>query len=104
MITSEAVFDLNATFATNQTAINWLEVPVIGDASETALVKFFQPIEDVVATRGRRKIVTLDDGSLAKMPFNSTNKYALTIVEYQTNDSNYCVFIKGAPEKIWSLC
>lgn len=77
---------------------------MIGDASETALVKFFQPIEEIGATRSRRKVVNLDDGSLAKMPFNSTNKYALTIVEYQTGDSNYCVFIKGAPEKVWSLC
>lgn len=104
MITSEAVFDLNNDFQTNQTTPLWLDTPVIGDASETALVKFFQPIEEIGVTRGRRKVVQLDDGSLAKMPFNSTNKYALTIVEYQTGDSNYCVFIKGAPEKIWSLC
>jgi len=34
--------------------------------------------------------------------FNSTNKYALYIVEYPTEDSHYCIFIKGAPEKIWS--
>jgi sodium/potassium-transporting ATPase subunit alpha len=38
------------------------------------------------------------------MPFNSTNKYALTIVEHATGDSIYCVCIKGAPEKVWSLC
>jgi sodium/potassium-transporting ATPase subunit alpha len=48
--------------------------------------------------------VTLDDGSLAKMPFNSTNKYALTVLEYPTPDSQYCVYIKGAPEKVWTLC
>lgn len=43
MITSEAVFDLNANFQTNQTRDTplWLDTPVIGDASETALVKFF---------------------------------------------------------------
>jgi len=33
--------------------------------------------------------------------FNSTNKYALYIVEYPTAESDYCIFIKGAPEKIW---
>jgi sodium/potassium-transporting ATPase subunit alpha len=37
------------------------------------------------------------------MPFNSTNKYAFLIVEYETEDSHYCLFSKGAPEKIWSL-
>jgi len=38
------------------------------------------------------------------MPFNSTNKYAFLIVEYETTDSHYCLFTKGAPEKIWALC
>lgn len=38
------------------------------------------------------------------MPFNSTNKYAFLIVEYETTDSHYCLFTKGAPEKIWGLC
>jgi sodium/potassium-transporting ATPase subunit alpha len=38
------------------------------------------------------------------MPFNSTNKYALSIVEQPTSDSDYCVYIKGAPEKIWKFC
>ncbi len=35
--------------------------------------------------------------------FNSTNKYALYICEYPTNNSEYCLFIKGAPEKIWKF-
>lgn len=38
------------------------------------------------------------------MPFNSTNKYALSIIEYEKEDSHYCVLIKGAPEKIWKFC
>lgn len=37
------------------------------------------------------------------MPFNSTEKFALTIVELRTDKSDYCVYIKGAPEKIWKL-
>lgn len=55
--------------------------PVIGDASETALVKFYQPIEDILKTRSLYKFARNKDGSEAKMPFNSTNKYALSIVE-----------------------
>jgi len=37
------------------------------------------------------------------MPFNSTNKYAFLIVEYETPDSHYCLLTKGAPERIWAL-
>ena len=49
-------------------------------------------------------VIALENGTLAKMPFNSTNKFALNICEYATSDSDYCLFIKGAPEKIWSYC
>ena len=38
------------------------------------------------------------------MPFNSTNKYAFLIVKYETDDSHFCLFTKGAPERIWGLC
>lgn len=38
------------------------------------------------------------------MPFNSTEKFALTIVELKSDNSDYCVYVKGAPEKIWKLC
>jgi len=31
--------------------VQWLVAPVVGDASETALVKFFQPIEDIRETK-----------------------------------------------------
>lgn len=44
------------------------------------------------------------DNKLAKMPFNSTNKYAFSIYEYETPESHYCLFTKGAPERIWALC
>lgn len=38
------------------------------------------------------------------MPFNSTNKFSLCIVHWETHDSYYCVYIKGAPEKLWTFC
>lgn len=38
------------------------------------------------------------------MPFNSTNKYAFLIVEQKTPDSFYCLYTKGAPERIWANC
>ncbi len=38
------------------------------------------------------------------MPFNSTNKYALSIVKQEGPDHLYVAYIKGAPEKIWKYC
>lgn len=38
------------------------------------------------------------------MPFNSTNKYALSIVRQESADSIYTAYIKGAPEKVWKYC
>lgn len=65
----------------NLNKIPWLERPTIGDASETALVKFFQPIEDIIFTRQKKPYVKDGDGKNCMMPFNSTNKYAFVIVE-----------------------
>lgn len=44
------------------------------------------------------------DDSDSKMPFNSTNKYALSIVKQEGPDHHYVSYIKGAPEKIWKYC
>ena len=53
----------------------------MGDASETALVKFYQPIEDIVKTRSLYPLGKGKENTDSKMKFNSTNKYALSIVK-----------------------
>lgn len=103
MICSEARFDINDN-EMKDPGFKYATASVIGDASETALVKFYQPIEDILKTRSLYRFAKSKDGSDAKMPFNSTNKYALSIVRQETADSIYCVYIKGAPEKIWKFC
>ncbi|CAD8189747.1 unnamed protein product [Paramecium pentaurelia] len=80
------------------------EKPTIGDASETALIKFFQPIEDILETRSKKKIAKDKNQQIARKPFNSTNKFACIIIEDEQIDSHFCLLTKGAPEKIWSLC
>ena len=72
----------------------WLDRPVLGDASETALVKFFQPIEDILETRKKYPTLKYADGSEAKMPFNSNNKFAINIVKFPTPTSHHCIFMK----------
>ena len=67
----------------------WLERPVVGDASESALIRFFQPIQDIAVTRQRYPIAQSKDGSHAKLPFNSTNKFMLKIYE---SDEDNCFF------------
>jgi sodium/potassium-transporting ATPase subunit alpha len=44
------------------------------------------------------------EGNDLKMPFNSTNKYAFSLRKVKTEDSDICLYTKGAPEKIWALC
>ncbi len=72
----------------------YLDRPTIGDASETALVKFYQPINDIEKMRAAFPVKEMNDKSLAKIPFNSSWKYSLAIREYNTQDSVNCVFIK----------
>ena len=79
MICSEAKFDISEADAKNPN-FKYLQASVIGDASETALVKFYQPIEDIGKTRGLYSFARTKDNQDAKMPFNSTNKYALSVV------------------------
>ncbi len=72
----------------------YLERPSIGDASETALIKFFQPIKDIEEMRAHNPIREMKDHSMAKIPFNSSWKYSLTICKYSLEGSDNCVFIK----------
>lgn len=67
-------------------------------------MKFFQPIEDIIATRNNNKVAKGKTGEAVKMPFNSTNKFALTVIEQAKEKSHYVVYIKGAPEKVWKYC
>ena len=103
MICSEAKFDITDQMLRDP-AFRYANASVIGDASETALVKFYQPIEDINGTRSLYSLGKCKDGSESKMPFNSTNKYALSIVKQATHDTVYYAYIKGAPEKIWKYC
>jgi len=72
---------------------NW---KTLGDASESALVKFCHPLRDIVEFRSSLKQV-------AAIPFNSVNKWQLSVHEDREKNCNV-VLIKGAPEKIAALC
>jgi sodium/potassium-transporting ATPase subunit alpha len=85
--------------------IPFYERPTVGDATESAIIKFFQAIEDIRELRKKHPIVkNPDDGNDAKLPFNSTNKFTLRVVDYTRPESAYCVFLKGAPEIVVDKC
>ncbi|EAR95129.1 Na,H/K antiporter P-type ATPase alpha subunit family protein (macronuclear) [Tetrahymena thermophila SB210] len=102
IISSEAKFDTQGV--KDQSNINWIDCPTTGDATETGLIRFYQYIESIDKTRSKYVVPKNKDGADAKMPFNSSCKFALTVVEEQNENSEYCAYIKGAPEKIWTFC
>jgi sodium/potassium-transporting ATPase subunit alpha len=78
-----------------------------GDASETAMVKFVEPVlnsvlnTNISAYRAANK-------KIHEIPFNSANKYALSIHKLQSGDSklndSLKLCMKGAAERIFALC
>lgn len=62
MICSEAKFDVSDA-QKKSLDFKYTTAPVIGDASETALVKFYQPIEDIMKTRANYKFAKSKDNS-----------------------------------------
>ncbi|KAM7114883.1 potassium-transporting ATPase alpha chain 2 [Molossus nigricans] len=88
-----------AEFRPGQERVPIMKRVVVGDASETALLKFSEVIlGDVKEIRQRNHKV-------AEIPFNSTNKFQLSI--HRTDDptdKRFLMVMKGAPEKILEKC
>jgi sodium/potassium-transporting ATPase subunit alpha len=100
----EQVKQMEVEWADRLQHMLYLDMPTTGDASESGLIKFFQPISDVLEMRAGFPVARDNEGRECRLPFNSTNKYAFSVNEYPTEDSHYCLFVKGAPERIWKLC
>uniref|UniRef100_A0A8C3HVT2 Sodium/potassium-transporting ATPase subunit alpha n=1 Tax=Chrysemys picta bellii TaxID=8478 RepID=A0A8C3HVT2_CHRPI len=88
-----------AEFKPGQENVPIMKRVVVGDASETALLKFAEVIlGDVMGIRKRNR-------KLAEIPFNSTNKFQLSIHETEDpNDKRFLLVMKGAPERILERC
>jgi sodium/potassium-transporting ATPase subunit alpha len=89
----------DATFLEDETKQpDVLKRLVKGDASETAMVKFVEPLRSIAEHRRSNKRV-------AAIPFNSSNKWMLSIVEQEGDSSKPLrVYVKGAPEKVMNMC
>merc|ERR1711950_1195 len=88
-----------AEFEGGQEGVGILKREVNGDASEAAILKCTElSLGDVMGYRARNKKV-------CEIPFNSTNKFQVSIHETEDkNDNRYLLVMKGAPERIVDRC
>ncbi|KAM9225257.1 sodium/potassium-transporting ATPase subunit alpha-3 isoform 2-T2 [Dugong dugon] len=88
-----------AVFKGGQDNIPVLKRDVAGDASESALLKCIE------LSSGSVKLMRERNKKVAEIPFNSTNKYQLSIHETEDpTDNRYLLVMKGAPERILDRC
>ncbi|XP_019397242.1 PREDICTED: sodium/potassium-transporting ATPase subunit alpha-3 [Crocodylus porosus] len=88
-----------AVFKGGQDNVPILKRDVAGDASESALLKCIE------LSSGSVKLMRERNKKVAEIPFNSTNKYQLSIHETEDpNDNRYLLVMKGAPERILDRC
>ena len=86
-----------AEFKPGQAGVSVLKREVNGDASEAAILKCTElSTGDALSYRDKNK-------KICEIPFNSTNKYQVSIHEQQGQDG-YVLVMKGAPERILDRC
>ncbi|XP_006895523.1 PREDICTED: sodium/potassium-transporting ATPase subunit alpha-4 [Elephantulus edwardii] len=87
-----------ADFKAKQEAVPIIKRETTGDASESALLKFIeQSYRSVKSMREKNPKV-------AEIPFNSTNKYQMSIHLMENNPNAHMLLMKGAPERIFEFC
>ncbi|XP_078512743.1 sodium/potassium-transporting ATPase subunit alpha-1-like [Lissotriton helveticus] len=88
-----------AVFQASQDTLPILKRSVAGDASESALLKCIE------LCCGSVKEMREKNTKVAEVPFNSTNKYQLSVHKNANpEESRYVLVMKGAPERILDRC
>ncbi|XP_061777127.1 sodium/potassium-transporting ATPase subunit alpha-2-like [Nerophis ophidion] len=83
-----------AEFKAGQDKVAILKRETAGDASESALLKCIELCSGSVRDMRARNT------KVAEIPFNSTNKYQLSVHEVEDNPAGHILVMKGAPERI----
>merc|ERR1712142_669920 len=91
-----AVLCNRATFKGGQESVPILKRDCIGDASESGILKCTE-----ILTKGKTLEMRDTMKKVHEVPFNSTNKYQLSIHEV---DGQHVMVMKGAPERILERC
>merc|ERR1712106_178429 len=88
-----------AEFKPQQEQVSILKREVNGDASEAAILKCTE------LSKGNIMDYRKKNKKACEIPFNSTNKFQVSIHETEdTNDNRHLLVMKGAPERILERC
>uniref|UniRef100_A0A8B9JB36 Sodium/potassium-transporting ATPase subunit alpha n=1 Tax=Astyanax mexicanus TaxID=7994 RepID=A0A8B9JB36_ASTMX len=87
-----------AVFKPGQEEIPILKRDTAGDASESALLKCIE------LSCGSVRALRDNNPKVCEIPFNSTNKYQLSIHEMEDSPTGHLLVMKGAPERILDRC
>ncbi|XP_012517341.1 PREDICTED: sodium/potassium-transporting ATPase subunit alpha-4 [Propithecus coquereli] len=87
-----------ADFKANQETVPVAKRATTGDASESALLKFIEQTYSSVSEMREK------NPKVAEIPFNSTNKYQMSIHLQEGSSQTHMLLMKGAPERILEFC
>ena len=87
-----------AEFKPGQANVPILRRECTGDASEISLLKYSELVVGNISTVRKR------NPKMAEIPFNSTNKYQVSVHESEGDANAYLLVMKGAPERILERC
>jgi len=90
-----ACVNSDAVFLSDEIDINIRKTK--GDATESGIIKFLESVKLISEVRTIHKKVF-------NVPFNSTNKWMASIVRKPNNGKNLTLFVKGAPERVLTMC
>ncbi|CUG92152.1 Hypothetical protein, putative [Bodo saltans] len=91
-----AVLNTDASFITFENDV--LARQARGDASETALIKFFESVDPIEKMRKECPRVAI-------VPFNSANKYMVSVNRTkESKGATHRIFMKGAAERVLPRC
>ncbi len=93
----------------------YIKRAVEGDASETGLIKWIQPLlmngpygcwnkDGIDGLRKKYPVYRDETGHEAAIPFSSDIKFNLMVRDMKADGENLCVFLKGAPERVINRC
>ena len=84
----------------------WKDRKTTGDASESGLIKFVEPVMSLDATRKKAPVNLTPGETKCEIPFNSAIKYNVMVRDMRelSGEASHVVMMKGAPERIWQRC
>lgn len=91
-----ASLNLRATFAFDTLHLPIEKRKILGDASESAILRYTEINRSATQTRQ-------ENPKVAEIPFSSAYKYQITIHKMQATNSYYLI-MKGAPEIVTEFC